>query len=329
MKKILLASTALVAMGSMAAADVVVSGSGRIGVIYEEGRTTTTRAASTREETIINSDGEAVTINVADTPAETKEEEYSFTSRIRIQFTGSGQTDGGLAFGGSIRADNAAAGNQGTAGSVFISGDFGRITAGDTDGAATFVVGDLYAVGLTEFGDLQEFAYLSNNRTDLGLPARPTVRYDYSISGITLAFSAQNPGSGEEVYSVAAGYATDLFNVGLGYERNEDLDLNHVIGGAELTLDMVSIKAVYGQVSDDGKDLLPENDQYGVSVKGSFDAATVTAYYLRDFFNDEIYGLGAAYDLGGGAQLKAGYNYIDPDEGDSKTVVDFGIAFNF
>ncbi len=72
----------------------------------------------------------------------------AFTNRARVTFTLTGETDGGLAFGGSFRADNAGGAAGGTAGSVFISGDFGRIRMGDVDGAFTSLFGELAGVGL-------------------------------------------------------------------------------------------------------------------------------------------------------------------------------------
>ena len=79
-KKILLASSALVASASFAAADVSVGGNGYMGVTYDDSAV----------------------------------EEMAFKSRLRITFSASGETDGGLSFGGSIRADNAVGGAAGT-----------------------------------------------------------------------------------------------------------------------------------------------------------------------------------------------------------------------
>ena len=45
------------------------------------------------------------------------EDETIAKNRVRVAFGLSGETDSGLAFGASIRADNAAAGNSGIGGS--------------------------------------------------------------------------------------------------------------------------------------------------------------------------------------------------------------------
>ena len=51
---------------------------------------------------------------------------------------------GGLEFGASIRADNAAAGNSGTGGSQYLSGSFGKISMGDLNGADEDMVGGYF-----------------------------------------------------------------------------------------------------------------------------------------------------------------------------------------
>ena len=117
MKKLLIATTALVATAGVAAAEVAVSGNGRMGVVYNG-------------------------------------EDLNFSSRIRVVFTLSGETDGGLSFGGSFRADNAGGAANGSAGEIFISGAFGTIAMGDVVGAAEAVVGDLPEVGYTDLDSL-------------------------------------------------------------------------------------------------------------------------------------------------------------------------------
>ena len=55
-----------------------------------------------------------------------------FNTEMGVTFTMSGETDGGLAFGASFDADDAVRSRRrATAGSVFISGEFGKLTMGD------------------------------------------------------------------------------------------------------------------------------------------------------------------------------------------------------
>jgi len=299
MKKLLLASSALVLSAGVAAAEVRVGGDGRMGIIKGFGT-----------------------------------DDLAFTSRIRISFAASGETDGGLTFGGSIRADNSGGGNNGdtddaedtfgdvgrqTAGSVFISGAFGRLTMGDVSGAAEAAVGDVAGVGLTGLGDLNEATYLSNG----GAGVRPTMRYDYTTGALGFHLSADNP-IASEAYSVAVTYNGGAFKGGLGYEVNDDIDADHIIAGVEATFGGATVKAIYGTADIGGA----SGDQYGVSLAYAFDAITATVFYYDDeeLGGAEAYGIGAAYSLGGGATLRGGYVQDETNDDDA---FDFGIALTF
>jgi len=292
-----LATTALTLSAGVAAADVALSGNARMGVVY---------------------DGD----------------DFGFNSRLRVQFTLSGETDSGLAFGGSIRADNAGGAGGGsvddggmTQGSVFISGEFGRLSMGDVSGAAEFVAGDLAGVGMTGLRFLNENAYLSNGAT-----RRAAARYDYSIEGFTFALSADEPRSTNNVYSVAVGYATDMFGVGIGYEDQSGAG-THLIGYASGTFEGVTAKATFGRIDSTQQAFLgaTSRDQYGLSVSGSFDAVTVTAFGRRDFSSNTHYGLGASYDLGGGASFVGGVvrDGTPTATSSNQTIADLGLTFSF
>jgi outer membrane protein OmpU len=309
----------------------------------------------------------------------TQTNKTAFTSRARVTFTLSGETDGGLAFGGSFRADNASGAAAGTAGSVFISGDFGRLTIGDVNGAAEARNGDLHGVGLTNLGDRNEFTYLSNAAAN-----RPTARYDYSIDGFSFSLSHTNTGVASKVISAGVGYTIEGFTVGLGAERqnasaavsgtntvcatiptsgtsitasNIVADggactsgtqiavvqglkpvsavgaLTHVVVSAGYSMDGISVKAMYGRLKEAGEP--GKADQYGLSASGKFDAITVSAFGRRDFDKITHVGLGAIYDLGGGASLRGGIvnSSINGAAGTglskSRTVADMGLNFSF
>ncbi|MCH8467523.1 MAG: porin, partial [Roseinatronobacter sp.] len=337
----------------VAAADVTLSGDARMGIIHDNTKTAN---------------------------------KTSFTSRARVTFTLTGETDSGLAFGGSFRADNAGGAAAGTAGSVFISGDFGRLTLGDTNGAAEARNGDLHGVGLTGLGDLNEFTYLSN-----AAAGRPTARYDYTIDGFSFSISHTNPGVASKVMSAGIGYAMDGFTVGLGAERqnatagvaavpavagvatcgagNINLvasaiagglvctsgsptvvasvpgvaavapigTLTHYVVSAGYSMDGISVKAMYGRLKEAGATQplaaagFAAKDQYGLSASGTFDAITVSAFGRRDFAKDTHIGVGAAYNLGGGATLRGGVvnTNFNAANKKSRTVGDLGLAFTF
>jgi outer membrane protein OmpU len=274
MKKLLLASTALVLSAGVAAAEVRVGGDGRMGIVQ----------AFDNPDTAVN-----------------ENDSLAFTSRIRISFAASGQTDGGLTFGGSIRADNAAGGSAGTAGSVFISGAFGRLTMGDVSGAPEAAVGDVSGVGLTGLGDLNEATYLSNASA-----GRPAMRYDYTTGAFGIHVSADNPFDGREVYGIAVTYNAGAYKFGLGYEDNGTTD--HIVAGGSATFGDATVKAFYGSASG-----ALSGEQFGLSIDYKIDALTLTAFYVdkASDLGSTGYGLGAAYSLGGGATLRGGYAHKD------------------
>jgi outer membrane protein OmpU len=293
----------------------------------------------------------------------------AFVSRARVTFTLTGETDGGLAFGGSFRADNASGAASGTAGSVFISGDFGKLTMGDTDGAAAFINGHVASVGLTGFSDIHEIAYLGNPGG-----TRPTARYEYSIDGFTVAVSHTNPSFASKVSSIGASYKIEGFTVGLGVERKNATPLvaaraascwdgtalnagtgtngacataqgatvtaavagspaigaqTHIVLSAAYTMDGITVKALGGQLRTSGG--AAKQNQFAVSASGKFDEITVTAFGRRDFAKNTYVGLGGIYDLGGGASLRGGIVNTNFKAAGVKstTQADFGLNFSF
>ena len=145
-----------------------------------------------------------------------------------------GATDSGIAFGATIRADNALGGqgaeNGQTAGSVFVSGDWGTLTFGDTNGADEQWVGDVPGnFSLTGLTDLNETRFISNGgsfgdddrRHFTPNPfARPTLRYDFDIAGFGISLSSNRDLTD---IGVGAGYAGDFgggsWSAGIGYYR--------------------------------------------------------------------------------------------------------------
>ena len=296
MKKILLATTLLAATTGFAAAEVTLSGDARMGIIS-------------------NFDNAAT--------AAIDESDLQFTSRARVKFTLSGSTDGGLEFGASFRADNAAGAASGTAGSVFISGAFGKLSMGDVDDAANSAVGQVSGVGLTGLGDLNEVSYIGGGND-------PTALYEYSTGDLTIYASVTNPtivaapATSTVAYSVAAKYALGDYTVALGYEDN-DAGSTHIIAGATATFGAATVKAIYGAADGGAID----GDQYAISVDYKADALTVTAFYSnKDLLavTQEAYGLGASYDLGGGASFVGGYSH---NETSNQDAFDLGVSMSF
>ena len=335
MKKILLATTMLVAGASIAAAEVTLSGSARMGIIS-------------------NFDN-AATLGV-------DESDLEFTSRARVVFTMSGESDSGLSFGASFRADNAVGANTGDAGSVFISGAFGKLSMGDVDGAAQMATGHVAGVGLTGLGDLNESTFLGagDAATD------PTALYEYSAGDFTVYLSATNPvptASGTpatpvlsdlQAMAIGAKYTFGDYTIGLGYENlsgivaptaagvalpiADDTDVDHIVLKVSANVAGFNVQGLIGQADGTlgrtgaADAVLNNAKQYAASVSYTTGALTGSVFYTDDsaLLGTTAYGVGASYDLGGGATLAGGIaENKDANGGAGATAFDLGVSFSF
>jgi outer membrane protein OmpU len=238
MKQILLASTALVAFAGAAAAEVAISGSGRMGMVYDK--------------SILNDN----IVIVNNTAKRTSDAGFRFDSRVRVAFTLTQETDSGVTFGGTVRADNASNGNNGKGGSVFMSGAFGKLSMGDVDGAAEAAVGNLSGVGYTGLGDFNEAFYLQQGNSDLDSNeelsafALPAALYEYTTGAASFYFSIGNPGG--------IGIGSDFFNeneggVNVGNYEVSDTVIDQAYGvGAKYSIDNYSFGVGYESIDISG-----------------------------------------------------------------------------
>ncbi|GGO36378.1 porin [Gemmobacter aquaticus] len=341
MKKILLATSILAATTGFAAAEITLSGDARMGVV-----------------------------DYGNDP--------EFSARARVRFTMAGETDGGLAFGATFRADQAtdAKGNEDmSAGTVYVQGEFGKFEMGDVASAAEAAFGDLDGVGYTGLNDYSDITYINGDGGDAD--SRGSVSLNPVNQGTGSLFSYSNAGFGFYVglfdgvanglssvyedagfdastvdsdmsYSVALSYGTDTWSAGIGYLANGDFTVDGTTpGGAPITADAdgaeqiivagsgtfgaTTVKAYYSDFDNWYFD-----NSYGLSVTYAADALSFTGYARRDSdvlaalttdrTDQDSFGLGVAYDLGGGAALKAGI--VDSDWEDD-TIFDAGITMSF
>lgn len=262
MKKVLFASTALAALavgGVASAQGIALFGDARLGLGYN-----------------INNNG---SVN--------GDEDLRAVSRVRFGVNMTGETDSGISFGATIRADNSAGGqgrtNGQTEGEVFVSGSWGTLTFGDTNAADEQWVGDVPGnLSLTAFDDIDETLFISNGGgagTDgsdfANNPfARPTVRYDIDIAGFGVSLSSNRDLTD---ITVGAGYSADFaggtWSVGLGYNDFSDFD---IVGAATTTTIAVDINGdgilENVEISNPGATVPVEGGkQYSVGLNGEFE----------------------------------------------------------
>jgi outer membrane protein OmpU len=287
MKKILLATTLLAASAGFAAAEVAVTGSARMGVTSD----TVTKDALGA----IISSGDAM-----------------FSSRVRIVFTATGETDSGLSFGASVRNDQSGVGGTTNGDStVFISGAFGKLTMGDTGNAADSLVGQVSSVGYTGLGSRNEISWLNKDVTG--------AQYEYSAGALTFALGLGQANKVEDFQSVAVKYSTDAYSVALGYENNNSVGSEiSLSGSATFSGATVKAKIVDGDATVD--------TAYALSADYNMNGVGLTAFYADHGNAITNYGIGASYDLGGGASVAGGI--VDGDDL-ADPVFDLGVKMSF
>lgn len=304
MKKILLATSAVALMAGAAAAEITTTGSARMGITYlDDGAATKTQ----------------------------------FSSRIRIVFTASGETDTGLSFGASVRNDQSGVGGAKNGDStVYISGGFGKLTMGDVSGAADSLVGQTSGVGYGPNDGLQEINFIGATKT--------AVYYEYSTGAVTFGVGAGQLDTGNDTYSVGVKYSTDTYSAALAWESSDAFD-DMISASGSAKFGAATLKA---RVSD--RQAAGFDTAWSVSVDYAAGATTLTAFYT-DFGNNvnvlvggipssndgvtvgstdtQHIGIGASYDLGGGATVAGGIIRANNTGVADATIADVGLKFSF
>lgn len=317
MKKILFASTALIATTGMAAAEISLSGFGRFGVVYEE---------DAAEETQIE-------------------------QRLRITISGTTESDAGIQFGGRVRMES----NDGDQDSIS-NGGFGAAELSVKFGGANFYVGktsdvldsgDVLSWGGKGVGFLGNIEQVNNVGTKrkvgfgTGDNDETVVKFDYSVGDFTIALSYADDDT-EDSTSTPVNYAVGASaQIGLGYNFG-----NYSVGAVYGTVDGDAASAtgedfdqwalgfggtfgdlgVNAIVFDNSKD--DEDTVFGVSAEYAVNSAlAVTAAISTGGAdaNDTTYGVGASYDLGGGVSVSGGIGSLQS----GNTYADLGVKFNF
>jgi outer membrane protein OmpU len=261
--------------------------------------------------------------------------DVNFDARARVQFDLSAESDNGLSFGASFRADNAAgaAGKQNmNAGTIWVSGGFGKFAMGDVVSAGEAALGDLSGVGYTGLNDYSDIPYINGDGVQLGQGTGALYSYASGAFGVHVGLFDGDDSVGsaglDSGYSVGVSYGTDTYSLALAYLNNGAVGgvdgAEEIIIGGSGTFGATTVKAYYADFDNAGFD-----KSYGLSLDYGMDATTLTAFARRDeagAADFDSFGLGVAYDLGGGAALKAGI--VDSDY-EADTIADLGITMKF
>ncbi|MEX3017085.1 porin [Gymnodinialimonas hymeniacidonis] len=331
MKKVLFATTALVATAGYASADVALSGSAQMGVQGGSGTTIT-----------------------------------QFVQDIDVTFTMSGETDSGITFGAAIDLDESASGvgtdDAGVA--IFVSGDFGTLTMGDTDGGfdAGMQEVNIGSPGSINDNETTHSGYSGNSGLD-GLYDGQILSYSYSVSGFTItgsiemdddagataAFVGANNGAidgalvapvtgadpapfnipgyagailagdgltGDAIYGIGASYAGSFgggsYTVGAGYQTVQDFDAD-LAGAQGITIMGISATVAldsgfsagfnYSQIDVEG---------LGIAARAGNAPDALGAAVIASNFSGTHMAIGASYAFGD-ITVHANYGQYDWD----------------
>ncbi|WP_068108643.1 porin [Tropicimonas marinistellae] len=312
MKKVLLASTALVAFAGAAAAEVSLSGSAEMGVVGGKGQ------------------------------------DAQFFQDVDVSFAMSGETDGGLTFGTKVDLDEAGKlgdsfSNQGVA--IYVSGEFGTVTLGDTDSAFTWAVDSIDSWGNPGSIDDSETAHFGRQGDFLKGTAYDgqVLRYDYTFDAFGFAVSLEQDDSsdferttfdadgnvdsvedaGDYQWAVGASWSPELgggtLDLGIGYEYAPNgaigfdltdaaaLDLFESLAAADFTDDEIAALETFFGIDYDAVDnssflvnLGEDVSSWGLSAGYSTDNGLSIGGVYADFSGDDLdsgsyWGLGAGY----------------------------------
>ncbi|SCZ66361.1 outer membrane protein OmpU [Epibacterium ulvae] len=300
MKKILFATTALIATTGMAAAEIKLGGSARFGLAYNEGN-----AEETRVE-----------------------------QRFRVNIDGITESDAGVKFEVRFRLEsnedeNSAIAGRGPGAARFSvsTGGF-RLDLGNTSDVIDS--GDVvdyfgYGVGLTSFieqsnnGDLDLVGFGAGDQDQTTVKARYTAG-DFTVSG---SYSDERVGDVQQ-YQLGASYNFGNYTVGAAFGNTDSGATDEDFWAASFNGEIGAVAFSVLATDSDGQD----DVTFGASLNYALSSATDLRFAISDGgadANETSFGVGFRHSLGGGVSLRGGVG----QDADENTVADLGVALSF
>lgn len=297
MKKILFATTALVATAGVAAADVSFSGYGRFGAMNDFAGTT------------------------------------GVYTRLRLQIDMTTEADNGLEFGARLR-HQVTSFNGSTGIGAFNAPRFHakagglEVGVGNIQGAIEWMPG-IYmgsqsaSVGLSGLGFLDTVGGAAGGAWDAydsvgdGATMRQGVEVKYAAGdfGVHLSYSST---AANDRLAAHASYTFNDWTVALGIQDSTVVAEDMWVITAAGKVGPANLSLGYADVNGTGQ----------ITLRGQFEVGAATridAYVTSVDVIGEAYGLGVSHSLGGGASLEAGVARNQA----GNTAMDLGVRFNF
>lgn len=312
MKKALFATTALVATAGVASAEIEISGWAEMGIIGGDGLIFT-------QSSTLNGDAQ-------------------FHSDLDIDFNMSGVADNGLEYGATIDLDEAGVlgngnGDTFTNATAWISGSWGTLTLGDTDGAFDWALTEV-GMGTSITDDhTSHVGYNGNSVTDAtGNGAGQILRYDNTFAGgfgLALSIELDDDANDDDVFQIGFKYDADLggidLGIGLGYAETAGADAH----GISLSAGFGGGFSAVLNYSDFGGGF----DHTGVGF--GYESGPLLVHvnwgeYSSGGASIDGYGVAVNYDFGGGLAAQFGYGSdMNPVAAGSQEQWSLGLAMSF
>lgn len=249
MRKLLLATTALVGTAGIASAEISLSGFAEIGV-YSNGKDSATKIASTNYKTSNEAGGE-----------------MNFHTDIDATFKMNLQTDNGLSISTAVdidEASGAATGNDADDGgiAVTVAGDFGSVTVGDTDGGYDWALTETAVGGALKDDHTGHAGYDANSGLDGSIDGQ-IVRWSYTSGAFGIGVSMEQ-GTGKRSSNATTGKVeddpADIIGIGVKYT------LGTGAGDVTLGLGMQNGSVVEGTATPTKSNKAKDASMFGMSA---------------------------------------------------------------
>jgi len=296
MKKILFATTALVATAGVAAADVTFGGYGRFGVLYVDNGVT---------------------------------DDTNVTSRFRLQIDATAESDAGVTFGARVRLEgeerDAAGGTRAQFNGVRYFARSGglEVGVGNIFGALEFMPGqypiDLGLTGHNYDYTAYQFGGDAYSSGGLGSDGSNGVEVLYSAGDFSVHVSASDT---SDRIAAHVAYTWNGWTFALGGQDSDnptDTEVTATVGGS---FGIADVTLAYADNGTDG-------DIFVLAGRVDVGAATNVEAYIADAdkWAETSFGIDFNHDLGGGTSLRGGIS-TGGSLGDG-TAIDMGVRFNF
>jgi outer membrane protein OmpU len=212
---------------------------------------------------------------------------------IDVTFRASGETDGGMSFSAGVDLDENGAftTNDDGGATIGVSGGFGNVTMGDTDGASDWALTETAIGGAIADDHTAHAGYSGNSGLD-GKEDGQILRWDYSLGAVGVGVSLEQAADGaastdDDIVQVGLKYSMDMggstVGLGVGFADAGNQTVTGAAGDSDhiaLSLSMKTTGGITGVVNfTDGSSAGRDASHLALGLGMTMDALTVGVNY--------------------------------------------------